>query len=145
MQIDTWQASDNLAVSELEKTCFSDPWSYESVCQTAAMPNFVGVVARGENGVIGYAGAIYALDGADIALVAVDKAYRRAGYGFVLVSALIEKLSKLGVKRVFLEVRVSNVSARSLYEKVGFVPVGVRKRYYEDFEDALVMEIKIVD
>lgn len=145
MQIDTWRESDNLAISELEKTCFSDPWSYEAVNQTASMPNFIGVVARDNESVIGYAGAVYALDGADIALVAVQKAYRREGYGFALLCELLKKLSKSGVKSVFLEVRVSNAAARALYEKCGFKAVGIRKRYYEDLEDALIMERKIVD
>ncbi len=140
MRIEQWSRGDDEAVATLEKICFKYPWSAETVSQTASSSNFFGVVAKNESDdLTGYAGAIYALDSADIALVAVAPEYRRHGYAFALLKSLLNKLFSLGVKTVYLEVRVGNIAARELYSKLGFKPVGIRKKYYEDFEDALVM------
>ena len=134
-----WLFSDNGQISELEKKCFAFPWSYEMVCETQGQDNFYGVVAEENGGVIGYAGAIYCLDQADIALVATHPDYRRKGIAENVVNQLIGALLLKGVTTVYLEVRVNNHGARSLYEKLGFTMVGIRKNYYEDAEDAIVM------
>ena len=89
--------------------------------------------------IVGYAGAVFASDVADIALVAVSPSHVRKGYAFGLVVALCEELFSRGVAFVYLEVRKSNFAAIKLYDKCGFKPVGIRKRYYEDAEDAMVM------
>lgn len=154
MQIDEWKREDNKQIAELEKVCFEYAWSLEMVEETSSLKNFCGVVARESeadncrdlaekaketDAVIGYAGAIYAFDSADVALVAVSPKRRRLGYGASLLKSLLKKLEKLGVKNVFLEVRVTNESAKNLYKKMGFSTVGIRKKYYENGEDALVM------
>ena len=140
MQIVDWDGAHNTRIAELEKECFEYPWSHEMVEETAGLSNFCGVVALNESGeVFGYAGAICAFDSADIALVAVEKEYRRQGAGYSMLKVLLKKLEKIGVIAVFLEVRVSNESAKKLYKKAGFSPVGIRKKYYENGEDALVM------
>ena len=158
MQIDEWKPEDNADVAALEKICFEYPWSLDMISETAGLANFCGVVARDDfaeenadfcknnenrayekNKIAGYAGAVCAFDSADIALVAVSPEKRRKGIGFSLLKSLLEKLFSLGVKNVFLEVRVTNDSAKKLYLKAGFSPVGIRKDYYENGEDAFVM------
>lgn len=139
MLIREWTSKDNLRITELEKLCFEFPWTYEMIEQTQSQKNFFGVVAQIQEQVVGYAGAIYSCDTADVALVAVDPNYRKQGIGESIVNALIAQLIKIGIKSVFLEVRASNEPAKALYAKCGFVPVGVRKRYYENAEDAIVM------
>lgn len=139
MQIVEWKPEDNADVAALEKICFEYPWSAEMVTETSSLPNFCGVVAKENDETIGYAGAIYALDSADIALVAVSPEKRQKGIGFSLLKSLFEKLFSFGVKNVFLEVRVTNDPAKNLYLKAGFSPVGLRKNYYENGEDAFVM------
>ena len=77
--------------AELEKECFEYPWSHEMVEETAGLSNFCGVVALNESGeVFGYAGAICAFDSADIALVAVEKEYRRQGAGYSMLKVLLK-------------------------------------------------------
>ncbi|MBQ7408690.1 MAG: ribosomal protein S18-alanine N-acetyltransferase [Clostridia bacterium] len=134
-----WQDADNEKIAFLEKICFSDPWSYDSVRETHSLDNFYGVVAEDCGEVIGYAGAIFAYDSADIALVAVQPEYRRNKIGEKLVNELIGALLLKKITQIFLEVRVSNESAKALYLKLGFKPVGIRKNYYENSEDAIVM------
>lgn len=139
MHIRKWIFADNKVISELEKLCFAYPWSEEMIIETASNDNFSGVVAIENENVVGYAGAVYAADTADIALVAVSPDYLRRGYGYALVCSLSEELFSLGIENIFLEVRASNAPAFGLYKKCGFIPVGIRKKYYENAEDAIVM------
>ena len=137
--IRNWESSDNQRIAELEQSCFTFPWNYGMVSETHSQNNFCGVVAEKNNLVVGYAGAIYASEIADIALVAVDPAFRRQNIAESAVKALIDKLILKGVEKIFLEVRRSNTPAKALYNKVGFKEIGIRKNYYEDAEDAIVM------
>jgi len=134
-----WVRSDNTQISELEKICFAFPWSADMVDETASGDNFYGFVAEVDEKIVGYAGAVFALDVADIALVAVAPSYLRRGYAFKLMGKLCSSLNEKGVRYIYLEVRAGNIPAKKLYEKCGFIPVGIRKNYYEDTEDAIVM------
>lgn len=139
MLIERWTSSHDSRVAELEKACFDYPWSEEMVGATSSSDNFFGLVLTEGGIVYGYAGAVCAFDSADIALVAVSPDRRRRGLGFAVVTALCDELFKREIREIFLEVRASNLSAIGLYEKCGFKAVALRKKYYEDAEDAIVM------
>ena len=140
MLIRRWNENDNAAIAELEKICFKYYWTQDMIADAVAMDNFIGFVLCDESGSIhGYAGAINAGQDADIALIAVAPEFRRKGYAKRMLGELFSNLAALGVENVYLEVRVDNINARSLYEKSGFLPVGIRKKYYEDGSDAIVM------
>ena len=144
MRIRKWENDDNLAVAKLEQICFAYPWTEQMVKETAQMQNFYGVVAEIDGEVVGYAGAIIAYDVADIALVAVAPKFRKKGIAQGMLKSLQDALDKLEVASLFLEVRKSNESAINLYTKFGFMPVGIRAKYYEDSEDAIVM-LKVIE
>ena len=76
---------------------------------------------------------------AQIANVAVSPAFRRQGIAKALLSALLGELAASGYSAATLEVRPSNAPARALYAGFGFVCEGVRRRFYSDGEDALVL------
>lgn len=133
-----WQAGDTFSVAEIERQSFSDPWSEEMLGASLENPAFTGFVYEEEGEVCGYVGVLTA-DDAEIALIAVKREMRRKGIGEALLERALESAFSKGCKNVFLEVRISNLPAKSLYQKFGFVPVYVRKRYYPDGEDALVM------
>jgi ribosomal-protein-alanine N-acetyltransferase len=76
----------------------------------------------------------------DIEDIVVDKEQRRAGIGSSLLKKVFEEAQTDGVKRVMLEVRESNLPAINLYRKFGFKDLSTRKKYYQDGENALVME-----
>ena len=75
----------------------------------------------------------------ELQVVATDAEQRRRGVATVLMRHLLESARALGVSRVMLEVQSSNEAARTLYDKLGFVVVGVRPRYYGG-EDAVLMD-----
>ncbi|MCD8287013.1 MAG: ribosomal protein S18-alanine N-acetyltransferase [Clostridia bacterium] len=141
MQIRGWRYRDILRISEMEKECFpEEPWSFQMLVSSFEQDAFTGLVSTEEDGEItGYAGISVAADEADIQNIAVSEPYRRSGVGMALLEALLAKAKEKGVKRVFLEVRVSNSPAMSLYLKAGFSGVYARTRYYTDGEDCLVM------
>jgi len=89
---------------------------------------------------VGYICPMQLLDEGHILNVAVDPDSRGCGVGRLLVQQVLDDCRVAGASFVSLEVRVSNLAAISLYRKMGFAEVGRRKRYYENGEDALMME-----
>lgn len=140
MSIRKWKYEDILKISEMEKECFpKEPWSYQALVSSFSSNTFYGVVYEDEGEILGYGGITIAADSADIDNIGVSEAYRRGGKGGAIMEALSEEAKNRGVKKLFLEVRVSNVPAMSLYLKMGFRGLYARLRYYNDGEDALVM------
>lgn len=90
--------------------------------------------------IVGFAGMWNAFDEAHVTTIAVDEPYRGRGLGEWMLATLFDEALRRGSNWLTLEVRVSNDSARSLYEKWGFSVQGTRRRYYSDNnEDALIM------
>ena len=127
-------------IAELEKLCFSDPWSENSVASELKNKLALWLVAEEEGKVAGYIGSQTCTDESDVMNVAVHPDFRRRGIAETLVNALVEELRAIESRCLTLEVRASNVPAISLYEKLGFAQIGRRKNYYRNpREDALIM------
>lgn len=128
-------------VQLVERKCFSTPWSRNIfVSEVTRNDNAIYVVATIGERIVGYAGIWIILDEGHVTNIAVDPAYQRQGIGQGLMDMLTAAAVKRGVIAMTLEVRVSNASAQALYAKLGFVPNGIRKQYYQDDkEDALIM------
>lgn len=140
LQIDDMRKEDLEQVSTMEAACFSMPWSKKSFEENLNRSDAVYVVARDGDKVLGYCGAYVILNEADINQVAVEPLHRKKGVGGKMLAALLEKLRKAGADAVTLEVRKSNEAAIALYESMGFVTEGIRKKFYEKpVEDALIM------
>ena len=140
MRIVKMQLEHVAAVAEMERQCFSDPWSEKSVASELDNPLSLWLIAEVDGVVAGYVGSQTVLDSADMMNLAVSPSFRRQGIGERLVNCLTEELKEKGVKTLLLEVRISNEPARELYQKLGFEVVGKRPRYYEKpREDALIL------
>ena len=128
-------------VSELEARIFPRPWSREDYAHELTENKVARyLVAERDGEVLGFAGAWIILDESHITNIAVAEEARRQGIGYGVTRALLQYLSNLGAAYATLEVRKSNEAAQGLYRKLGFIQVGIRKRYYEDNgEDALLM------
>ncbi len=128
------------AIAQLEKVCFSDPWSINSITSELNNPLSLWVVAIADNRLIGYVGSQSVMGWADMMNLAVDPDYRRMGIGENLVEVLVSRLKENQVTCLTLEVRASNTPAIRLYEKIGFTEVGIRPNYYHNpKENALIM------
>lgn len=131
---------DILRISELEKECFpQEPWSFQMLVSSFESENFRGVVAEDGGEVIGYGGITVTFDTADVLNIAVTEAFRKSGVGSALLSELLSIAKRDGADKMFLEVRVSNSPAMSMYLKHGFKGLYARTRYYSNGEDCLVM------
>ena len=140
MIIRTWKYADILRISELEKECFPDePWSFQLLVSSFECDVFRGVLAEDGGEIVGYGSITLTCDTADIANIAVTEAFRHSGVGSSILSELLAVAKSQGAKKVFLEVRVSNSAAMSLYLKNGFKGVYARTRYYSNGEDCIVM------
>ena len=127
-------------VAALEKICFSDPWSETSVASELVNPLSCWLVAVEDGVVAGYVGSQSVLGESDMMNVAVHPDYRRQGIAEKLCLALVEALKEKGNHCLTLEVRASNAPAKALYEKLGFIQVGLRKNYYRNpKEDACIL------
>ena len=83
------------------------------------------------------------LDEAQINYFALDKKYRKRGFGSYLMDYLIKQCEKLNINRLLLEVSMRNVIAERFYNKFDFSTVGIRKNYYKDGSDAILKEKKL--
>ena len=140
MEIKTMTAGEVSQVAELEKLCFTLPWSEKSVAGELDNPLSVWLVAMEGESLAGYVGSQTVMDETDMMNLAVAPQFRRQGVGETLVNALVAALKDLGSRCLTLEVRDSNEAARALYAKLGFVEIGRRRGYYRDpREDALIL------
>ena len=127
-------------VYAVEIGTFVDAWSRDAFVSDMKNPVARYLVAEQDGKIIGYAGAWVILDESHITNIAVLKEHRGQGTGKRLTHGLLLYLSNLGAAYATLEVRRSNEIAQNLYKSLGFVQLGVRKRYYADNgEDALIM------
>ena len=127
-------------VAQLEKVCFNDPWSENSIASELGNKLSVWLVAVEDDKVIGYVGSQTVMGETDMMNIATHPDYRNQGVATKLINALIESLTKRGSHSLILEVRLSNSQAISVYEKQGFTEVGRRKNYYRNpREDALIL------
>ena len=129
------------SIAELDKLCFSMPWSEVSFLKEISENNIaLYLVAEIAGQIVGYAGMWLIIDEGHITNVAVHPNFRRRHIGEAIVSVLLAEAQAEGITRQTLEGRVSNFAAQRLYEKFGFQACGIRKGYYEDnHEDAIIM------
>lgn len=131
---------DISTVEQIEKSIFSLPWSDKSFADAANTPENVYLVCECTGEIAGYCGMWTVLGEGNITNIAVSPAYRRSGVAEALLKELERRARLKDVTIFFLEVRQSNEAAKRLYEKLGYSPIGVRKRFYEKpVEDAIVM------
>lgn len=165
MLIRRMTVEDIPSVVEIERQCFSLPWSKKSFEDSISREDTIFLVCEDEitegknvdeldvhvkkvsapaRLVTGYIGLYFSFEEASVTNVAVSPSHRKKGYGEALVKAAKIEVKEAGVDDIFLEVRISNTPAISLYKKLGFEELGIRKRFYEHpIEDAIIMKVGI--
>jgi ribosomal-protein-alanine N-acetyltransferase len=128
-------------VLALEAACFPSPWSRQHFLSELASPLSFPLIARAsDETIVGYIFCMLVLDEGSILNVAVRPEFRGSGIGRLLVETALNEFRAMGAAFVALEVRPTNLAALSLYKKFGFIAKGRRRAYYENGEDAVVME-----
>ena len=128
----------------IESSSFSRPWTRRHFMDEIESPfGFPTVALTPDGRVVGYLCLKRLLDEAEILDVAVSGRLRGQGVGRLLVEGALAACRARGVSLVSLEVRVGNVEAIALYLRLGFREGGRRKNYYENGDDAILMDIPI--
>jgi len=134
--------ADLPAVMAIEQATFPlDAWSEGMMRgELADMPRSRHyVVAEIDGAIVAYAGLAVAADQADVQTIAVLDKHRRTGIGGAMLTELLAEAGRRGAREIFLEVRADNPQAQAVYRHFGFEEIGVRRRYYDDGTDALMM------
>lgn len=139
MLIRAMTAEDIDGVLAVERDCFSEPWTANMFLGELAQSATVYCVAEEKGTIVGYMGMYHVADEGHITNIAIAKPFRRRGFAGALLTYFLDFAKREAISLLTLEVRRSNHGAISLYRKYGFAEVGVRPRYYENKEDALLM------
>ena len=126
------------SVIAIERRAFPTPWSLAMFVLELSKPSGICLAAEDETGLVGYLVCARYEEVWHLMNVAVDAPHRRRGIASELIDRLFEEAG--GDARFTLEVRVSNLPAIAMYERIGFRSAGRRRSYYHDNgEDALIM------
>lgn len=146
VSIEPMTRRDLKQVLAIESEAYPSPWSrsvFESELRQVADGSRHYVVARRGRELVGYAGVWFVPDPdgpqAHVTNIVVEPSARRQGVAAQLMGELARASLAHGCMAWTLEVRASNTAAQELYRRFGFSPAGVRRRYYENTEDAIVM------
>lgn len=124
----------------METAIFSAPWRRSFFVADINRPGGFSIVAEESESVVGYAVA-WGIEEVHLANLAVEPNARGRGVGDALIRAVLDYARRRNAESVYLEVRQSNTIARRFYARHGFVPTYLRKGYYENGEDAVIMEL----
>ena len=128
-------------IAELEKICFSQPWTENNLEEE--LDNHIAhffTAVNDKDEIVGYMGSCVVCESCYISDIAVFPDYRRKGIGRALLETTFRMAHNEGAESVSLEVRPSNTAAIALYSSMGFEEVGLRKNFYRDpVEDALIL------
>ena len=116
--------------AKIERLCFSEPWSETALRYLCTSEHTFGVAVLENGRLAAYGGMEHVLDTGSITNVAVHPDFRRCGFAREVLSRLEDRAAELGVKNIFLDVRESNLPAKTLYLSSGYVKVGERRGYY---------------
>ena len=135
--------SDINQILDLYDGNFSDGWNKNMLESAFLNGRFLAIAKRIEQRLVAVITISTTQFDADIEGIVVDSAFRNKGYAKELLVFSENHLKNLGIEKIFLEVRASNTPARNLYSQNGYNEISIRKKYYSDNEDAVVMAKEI--
>lgn len=125
---------------------FDDFWTFTMLKQELENKNNLNstyFVVKGNEEIVGFAGIVKIVDEIDIMNIVVKKSKRKLGIGSALLQKIIEFSKEQKATSITLEVNYKNNPAIALYQKFGFKQVGLRKKYYHNTDDAILMTLSI--
>lgn len=127
------------AISDILFSDFDDFWNVSTLKSELQNPNSQYIIAKLNNEIVGFGGIWKAVDDIHITDIVVKKIFRRQKIGSILLEQLISLTKQQNITSITLEVNSNNIPAQKLYEKFGFKRVGLRKKYYNNTNDAVIM------
>lgn len=146
--IDDADLSSTPLMAVVTETASDDPWSAETLARILTLPKSFGLIAHGAGQPLGFLLAQCAAGESEIINLAVAPAARHQGIGGALVTGAMARARRMGAQTMFLEVAGDNATARALYDRIGFVQVGIRPGYYRrnpnSYADALILRRELI-
>lgn len=139
IKISAMTPSDLDSISDILTCEFDDFWNYNLFKSELENKNSMYIVAKLNNQIVGFAGIWFSVDDIHITNIVVKKNCRNQKIGSLMLNNLIELCENRTQKSITLEVNSNNIPAQKLYQKFGFKNVGIRKKYYNNTEDAIIM------
>ena len=140
----TVMTPSDLAVLKSNFSAFSDnTWNFNILEDELKSKNSILIIAKIDKQIIGFAGIKIILDEAELMNIITQNSYRHNGIASRMLDYLIDYCKKEKIKTINLEVNIHNSIAINLYKKYNFNEVGLRKKYYNKTDDALLMTLKI--
>lgn len=134
-------------ILKIEDVSFPMPWSRLQFLKELKNPFSHSFVARlnkpDDKMLVGYIVVWLVAEEAHILNIAVHPDFRKIGLGKKILMFMLNHLIERNTRAVYLEARVSNTAAQRLYRGAGFSEIGIRKKYYENKEDAVVMGLEL--
>ena len=143
IEISTMNNTDFENISPILSTDFDDFWTTTTLKSELENEHSKYIVAKHQDKIVGFAGIWKAVDDVHITNIVVRKDFRNNGIGNLLLEKLISLTKELNFKELTLEVNANNTPAIKLYEKHGFKNLGIRKKYYNNTDDAIIMTLYI--
>ena len=138
-QISTMTLKDFENIQDIFTSDFDSFWNPSILKQELLCDNSYFIVAKNKSEIIGFAGFKALLDTADLMNIVVKKSYRNQGIGSLLLKELMHLFYSFSLSSLYLEVNENNFPAIRLYQKFGFKKIDVRKNYYPNHQNAIIM------
>ena len=131
-------------VEKIKIENFDDFWNQNMLNQELKQKNMIGYQLQIKNEIVGFVVARVILDEIEIMNIATHKHYRRMGIAKKILQQMEKDAKQKQIKKILLEVNEKNIPAIQLYQKMGFVQVGKRPKYYNNIDTAILLEKRIV-
>lgn len=143
LEIQKMTLSDLNIIKEILYSDFDDFWNYDTLKEELSYENSFYIIAVESNEICGFAGFKQIIDNADIMNIVVKKIKRNKKIGTFLLENLIKIAKEKNIKTLNLEVNVNNIYAIKLYQNLGFKNIGIRKNYYRNSDNAIIMQLTV--
>lgn len=139
IEISNMTLPDLDSISDILTCEFDDFWNYNIFKSELENKNSKYIVAKLNSEIVGFGGIWFSVDDIHITNIVVKKSYRNKKIGTLILNALVKMCKNQTQKCITLEVNSNNIPAQKLYENFGFKTVGIRKKYYNNTDDAIIM------
>ena len=143
LQIEQMNIEDLLKISQILYSDFDNFWTVETFKQELENPNTYYVVAKIDSEIVGFGGIYQILNEMQLNYIVTKKEKRNLGIASQILDNLISFANNKNIEYITLEVNEKNTNAIKLYEKFGFKQIGLRKKYYNNIDNAILMQKNI--
>lgn len=143
LELNNMKVSDLNSIADVLESEFDNFWNYNIFKQELENKNSIYIVAKCNGKIVGFGGIWKSVDDVHITNIVVKKDYRNLGIGAKILNKLINIVKELEFASITLEVNENNTIAIKLYEKFKFKKLGIRKKYYNNTENAVIMTLNL--